>query len=173
MQTQPNKRADSPESAAPPRESGIGEGVFKEAQALIGEYRSLARDHLKLAAIETRQAGESAVRMVITGVVAGGVAFIAWASLVAALVAWVVESNWLNISMTLLITGLVHIAGLIGLAFVIRKQGRGLLFSAIVRDLDPTLTGDVGDIQRPPSFSDNSAETPKPENPSVQKKHPT
>lgn len=132
--------------------SGLGQNLLTEAKALVDEYRKLARDHLRLAAIETRQAGESIVRMVISGVVAGGVAFIGWASLVGALVAWIVERGWLSVSVTLFICGIVHLAILLALAYVIRKQGRGLLFSAIVHDLDPRLTGEVNESQKPASM---------------------
>ncbi|MCC5880905.1 MAG: phage holin family protein [Idiomarina sp.] len=152
---QANTEAGSSESASHQsygEQSGLGEGLLLEAKALFDEYRRLGREHIRLAALETRQAGESAVRMVISGVVAGGVAFIAWASLVGAMVAAVVEQGWLSVSLTLLLTGILHVGMLLVLAYVIRKQGRGLLFSAIVRDFDPRLTGEVGDIRKPESM---------------------
>lgn len=130
-------------------DASMGQGLLREIKALADEYRKLARDHVRLAALETRQAGESIVRMVISGVVAGGVAVIAWASIVGAVVALIVERGWASVSLTLLLCGILHIVALLGLAVVIRKQGRGLLMSAIVHDLDPTLTGDVGDIEKP------------------------
>lgn len=147
-----NAEADSTESASASafdNQSGIDQGLLHEAKALFDEYRKLGRDHIRLAALETRQAGESVVRMVISGVVAGGVAFIGWASLVGAMVAVIVEQGWLSVSMTLLLTGILHMVALFGLAQFIRRQGRGLLFSAIVRDFDPRLTGEVGDIRKP------------------------
>lgn len=127
----------------------LGKGLLTEIRALVDEYRKLARDHIRLAALETRQAGESAVRMVISGVLAGGIAFIGWASLISALVAFIVERGWMSVSLTLLLCGLIHFVMVVVLAFVIRKQGRGLLLSALVRELDPRLTGEVGDIQKP------------------------
>ncbi|RUO32131.1 hypothetical protein CWE12_03835 [Aliidiomarina sedimenti] len=129
-------------------DSAIGDGLLKEARAVIDEYRLLARDHIRLAALETRQAGESIVRMVVTGMVAGGVAAMTWIALVGAVVAFVVENNWLSASACLLITGLLHAVVVVMLAFVIRKQGRGLLFSAFVQELDPRLTGEA-DEERP------------------------
>lgn len=158
---QTGSHADSKESATNPdnqttqqakESSGLGQNLLTEAKALVNEYRKLARDHLRLAAIETRQAGESIVRMVISGVVAGGVAFIGWASLVGAAVAWIVEQGWLSVSLTLLICGVFHLVILLVLAYVIRKQGRGLLFSAIVHELDPRLTGEVSESQKPASM---------------------
>lgn len=144
--------ADSTESASDSafsNQSGLDAGLLREAKALFDEYRKLGRDHIRLAALEMQQAGESAVRMVISGVVAGGVAFIGWASLMGALIAVVVEQGWLSVSATLLVTGVIHILALFILAYVIRKQGRGLLLSSIVRDFDPRLTGEVGDIRKP------------------------
>lgn len=140
----------------------LGQGLLKEVRALIDEYRKLARDHIRLAALETRQAGESIVRMVVSGVVAGGVAFIGWASLIGALIAFIVESGWLSVSLTLLCCALVHVVMLLLLSRVIRKQGRGLLLSAIVRQLDPRLTGDVGDTQNPSSMDHPNAPTQRP-----------
>ena len=145
-------QADSTESASDPgfsNQSGLDAGLLREAKALFDEYRKLGRDHIRLAAMETRQAGESAVRMVISGVIAGGVAFIGWASLVGALIAVVVEQGLLSVSLTLLVTGIIHILALFLLARIIRKQGRGLLMSSVVRDFDPRLTGEVGDIRKP------------------------
>lgn len=147
-----NAESDSTESGSASafnNQSGIDQGLLHEAKALFDEYRKLGRDHIRLAALETRQAGESVVRMVISGVVAGGVAFIGWASLVGAMVAVIVEQGWLSVSMTLLLTGILHMVALFGLAQFIRRQGRGLLFSAIVRDFDPRLTGEAGDIRKP------------------------
>lgn len=136
--------------------NNIGSGLLREAKALYQEYRLLARDHLHLAALETRQAGETVVRMVATGIVAGGVAATAWVALVGALVAWVVENSWLKTSTCLLIIGLVHIVVVFILATVVRRQGRGLLFSAFTHELDPRLTGD------PRSSSPVQADTASP-----------
>lgn len=116
-------------------------GLFTEVRALIDEYRALGRDHLRLAALETRQAGESVVRMVVTGIVAGGTALITWVCVLGAIIAVVVEQGWLNVSVTLLIAAILHLFALLMLAKAIRKQGRGLLYSATVHHLDPTLTG--------------------------------
>lgn len=148
----PNQPAGSADEA-----HTLGNGLITEVKALIDEYRKLARDHIRLAALETRQAGESVVRMVISGVVAGGVAFIGWASLIGAVVAFIVEQGWLSVSMTLLLCGIFHVIMVLVLSVVIRKQGRGLLLSAIVRDLDPRLTGEVGDIQKPTSMDNPNA----------------
>ena len=159
----PDDPSNAAEHAAHAEEAlTLGKGLLTEVRALIDEYRNLARDHIRLAALETRQAGESIVRMVISGVVAGGVAFIGWASLISALVAFVVESGWMSVSLTLLLCGLIHIVMVIVLAFVIRKQGRALLLSAVVREMDPRLTGEVGDVQKPSTMDKPNRSTQRP-----------
>lgn len=132
-------------------------GLFTEAKALIDEYRGLARDHLHLAALETRQAGESVVRMVATGIVAGGTALITWLCLLGAAIAVIVEQGWLSVSVTLLIVGLLHLLALLALARVIRKQGRGLLYSATVHQLDPALTGPVSETMTADNLDEHQA----------------
>lgn len=135
MDTQNHSEADSQESAA-----SLSDGLAEEAQALIADYRTLASDHVRLAALEARQAGESLVKMVIIGVMTGGLLVLTWLCLVAALVFTIVEHGVLSASLTLLIVGLVHLAlVLVGIS-QIRRKGRGLLFSALVRDLDPRKT---------------------------------
>ena len=159
-----NFSPDDPYTAADPAEEALtlGRGLLTEVRALVDEYRNLARDHIRLAALETRQAGESVVRMVISGVVAGGIAFIGWASLISALVALIVERGWMSVSLTLLLCGFIHFALVIVLAFVIRKQGRALLLSAIVREMDPRLTGEVGDVQKPSTMDKPNRPTQRP-----------
>ncbi|MGX5914438.1 phage holin family protein [Aliidiomarina sp. Khilg15.8] len=132
MDKETQSDADSPESAASP-----DQGLVEEAQALIADYRALAGGHLRLAALEAREAGESLIKMIITGIVTGGFLVLAWVSLMAALTFAVVEQGWLPASLTLLFIGVAHLVlVLVGIALV-RRQGRGLLFSALVRDLDP------------------------------------
>lgn len=135
MDKQSQSDADSQESAASP-----SDGLIEEAQALIADYRALASDHVRLAALETRQAGESLIKMVITGVVTGGLLVLTWVGLVTALVFAIVENGLLSASLTLLIVGLAHLALVLAGISLIRRQGRGLLFSALVRDLDPRRT---------------------------------
>lgn len=132
MDKQNQSGAGSQESA-----SSLSDGLVKEAQALIADYRALASQHLRLAALETRQAGESLIKMVITGVVTGGLLVLTWFSLMAALVFAVVEQGWLSASLCLLIVGLVHFLLVLAGISLIRRQGRGLLFSALVRNLNP------------------------------------
>lgn len=132
MDKQAPNDADSQESAA-----DISQGLVDEAQALIADYRALARDHVRVAALETRQAGESLVKMIMTGVIAGGLLVLMWLSFMAALTFAVVEQGWLSASVTLLLIGAAHFVLVLGGIALIRRQGRGLLFSALVRSLDP------------------------------------
>ena len=50
---------------------GSGSGMLEDAQSLWHELRGLAHDRFRLAALETRQAGESLVAMVAAGVMVG------------------------------------------------------------------------------------------------------
>lgn len=119
-------------AAAPPQQ-----GLLDELKALISALRSLVQDHVQVAALETRQAGESLVRIIAMGLIATFLVFTAWLALVGAAVLLLIQHTVVAPSIALLLVALVHAAVTLGLVFAIRGQSRHLLFPTVVKNLNP------------------------------------
>ena len=111
-----------------------GLGVLDDAQSLLEELIGLVHDRFKLAALETRRAGESLVAMVVIGVMAGVLLGSAWLGLGAIAVLWLSEHGVVTSSALLLVVSINALFGLI-LYGMIRRNGRFLLFPATLRSL--------------------------------------
>lgn len=122
----------------PSKASGEEPGLLEAARLLERELRQLASDHLQLAALETRRAGESLVRMIAMGVISALLLVTAWLALIAAVVVAVIEYSLLTASVVFLLTFVVHCAVALALLFGIRKQSRCLLFPSTISRLQPT-----------------------------------
>ena len=92
-------------------------GLLDEARSIFAEVRGLAQDRLQLAALETRLAGQSAVRMLVAGVVA----LIVYAGLSAVV--------------ALALAAVVNLAAAGGLYLAIKKMSRNLTFPRTVGSL--------------------------------------
>jgi uncharacterized membrane protein YqjE len=110
-------------------------GLLDEARSLFTEVRGLAQDRLKLAALETRLAGQSVVRMLIAGVVAAVMLISAWVALVGmGVVALVVHAGFSAVA-ALALAVVVNVAAAAALYFAIRKMSRNLAFPRTVGGL--------------------------------------
>lgn len=110
-------------------------GLLDEARSLFTEVRGLAQDRLKLAALETRLAGQSVVKMLIFGVVAAVMVISAWIALVGMGVVALVVYVGLSMVAALAIAAAVNIAAAAALYFAIRKMSRNLAFPRTVGGL--------------------------------------
>ena len=111
-------------------------GLLDNAAALWGDLKGLAHDHLELAALETRQAGESLVWIIAYGIVVGVLCVSAWLGLVAALVLWLVDRG-MPASAAVLLAVVVNLLGAFGFVLAIKKTSQALRFPATVRALKP------------------------------------
>ena len=129
-------------SAAPlePPQADLGArdepGMLDNATALWNDLKSLAHDHLELAALETKRAGESLVSIVVFGIVVAILVVTAWMGLVAALVLWLIALG-LAPALAVLIGVAVNLVGAGGLVFLIKARTEAFKFPATVRALKP------------------------------------
>lgn len=108
--------------------------MLEDAQALLHELRGLAHDRLLLAALETRQAGESLVSMMIAGVMIALLLGSAWLGLMAAAVLGLIE-NGIMASSAILLAVAAHLLLVLILFRVARRKSRSLQFPATLRSL--------------------------------------
>lgn len=111
-------------------------GFVDNAVAAWNDLKALAHDHLELAALETKRAGESLVMIVVFGIVAAILLVTAWMGLVAALVLWLATLD-LSVWLAVLIGVVVNLAAAGGLVFAIKARTTALRFPATVRALKP------------------------------------
>ncbi len=114
--------------------------LLDDAQSLWHELRGLSHDHFRLAALETRRAGESLVVMIMAAVMVAVFLNGAWLGLVAAAVLGLVEHGIVASSAILLAVAFNLLLALI-LCVVIRRKSRYLQFPAILRSLQPMPVG--------------------------------
>jgi hypothetical protein len=119
--------------SASPSESAL----LEEVKQLWQELRGLAHDQLKLAALETRLAGESLVTMIAAGLIVAVLVVSAWLGLIGAAVLWLVSVGVMG-SIAMLLAVAANLVFALILYDVIRRQGRHLQFPATLRSLRPT-----------------------------------
>jgi hypothetical protein len=110
--------------------------VLDDAQALWHELHALIHDHLQLAALETRRAGESLVTMLIAGIMVAILLIGAWLGLGVAAVQWLIEQGMLASSAILLAVA-VNLLVVLLLCAVIRNKSHYLQFPALLRSFQP------------------------------------
>jgi uncharacterized membrane protein YqjE len=108
--------------------------VLEDAQSLWHELLGITHDRFRLAALETRRAGESLVSMIIAGVMVAFLLSSAWLGLMAAAVLGLIENGVVASSAILLAVALNLLLALI-LYRVIRRKSRYLQFPATLRAL--------------------------------------
>jgi len=125
-------------SSTSPGTPGHRPGVLQDVRSLARELRGLFHDQVGLAALETRQAGESLVWMITLGVVVGGLLLSAWLGLLAAAVLTLLERGVITSpSAALLLAVGAHLLLAVILGWAIRRQRPHLQFPATVRSLAP------------------------------------
>jgi len=112
-------------------------GLLESAKLLEHELRSIAYDHLRLAALESRQAGKSLVRIVAMGVITAGLLLTAWLALVGAAAIALVQYTVVSASVALLLVVGAHCLVAVILAGSIRMHSRYLMFPATVSQVKP------------------------------------
>jgi len=110
-------------------------GLLVSAGVLWGAVRSIAYDHLRLAALEAQRAGQSLAWLLIYGVLIGVLMLSAWACAIAALMLWLTASG-LPASAALLLAALLNSIAAGGFALAIRRRSRDLGFPATLRSLE-------------------------------------
>jgi len=123
-------------------EPGREPGLLEEARLLERELRGVAYDHLSLAALETRQAGESLVRIVAMGVITACLLLSAWLALVSASVIVLVQHSLVTTSGALVLVFAVHLLVAMLVIAAIRRRSKLLLFPASVRSVAPEAQAD-------------------------------
>lgn len=126
--------------------SGQEPGLLEAARSLERELRGVVHDHLFLAALETRRAGESLVRIVAMGVIAACLLLSAWLALAGAVVIVLVQHSLLTASSALMLVFAVHCLLAMLLVAAIRKLSRNLLFPATMSRLEPA-TSDAANTE--------------------------
>lgn len=137
----------TPGQTAPRVNPADGSGALENARSLWQELRGLAHDRFRLAALETRRAGESLVAMVAAGVMLAILLGGTWLGLLAAAVLGLVEQGVAASSALLLAVACNGLAALV-LCGVIRGKSRYLQFPATQRSLQP-MPPEHRDVEQP------------------------
>jgi hypothetical protein len=117
-------------------EPQIDSGVLEDMLSLWDELQGLGHDHFRLAALETRRAGQSLVTMLATSVLMVLLLNSAWLGLLAGGVVWLLE-NGIKASSALLLTVALNLLLLLICIRVIRRHSRYLQFPALTNGLNP------------------------------------
>lgn len=129
--------------------SGQQPGLLEEARLLERELRGVVYDHLSLAALETRQAGESLVRIIAMGLIAACLLLSAWLALVGAVVIVLVQHSLVTAGSALMLVFAVHCLLAMLLVAAIRRRSRCLLFPAAISRLEPATFADSSTERSP------------------------
>ncbi len=111
-------------------------GLLDELAGLWNEIRGLAHDHLQLAVLETKLAGESLVSMIAAGVMIAILLVTAWLGLLGALVMLLILLGMWPSAALLLAVGLNLLIAL-ALYGVIKQKSRHLKWAATLASLHP------------------------------------
>lgn len=129
-------------ATASSKASGAEPGLLEMGRLLERELRGVVHDHLFLAALETRQAAHSLVRIIAMGVITACLLLSAWLALVGAVTIILVQHSLVTASSALMLVFAVHCLVTILLVAAIRKSSRNLLFPATIGRLKPTTSAD-------------------------------
>jgi hypothetical protein len=109
--------------------------LLEDIRLLWFDLRGLTHDHVKLAALEAKRAGNSLVSMVVAGLVMAVLLISVWMGLMTAAVLALIQSNMVgNIEAILLMAG-ANLAGALILFWFIWRKSRYLLFPETVHSL--------------------------------------
>lgn len=135
------KKQETPVQTARHGDPGSGSGMLKDAQSLWHELRELSHHWLRLAALETQQAGKSLVGMIAAGVMVGMLLTSAWLGLMAAAVHKLAEHGVVTTSSALLLAVAANLLLVLILVGVVRRKSRYLKFPATRRSFEATPSG--------------------------------
>ena len=123
-----------------PGQTAIHEGrvsdstVLEDVQSLWHDLLGLTHDHLLLAALETRHAGESLVSMMLAGIMVAFLLSSAWMGAMVAVVLCLIE-NGITASDAIMLAVAFNLLLALILIVVIRRKSRSLQFPATLRSL--------------------------------------
>lgn len=137
MPQSPNTISTARHPPASSDQPGNTPGLLEEVFLLGHELRAAAHSQVRLAALETRQAGESLVIIIAMGVIAAALVFSTWLALVAAVMLALVEHGLVTASTASLLAMLANLLIVVILIAAIRRKSRRLLLSATVNSLAP------------------------------------
>jgi len=126
------KTSESASDGDKPQESSI----LADVDSLWSELQGLGHDYLQLATLETRQAGESLVAMLVAGIMIAVLLVGAWLGILAAAVLALVGQGMMAGSAILLAVAL-NLLLVLFLTVVCRRKSRFLQWSALLRSLKP------------------------------------
>lgn len=117
-----------------------GSSALADARLLWYELLGLTQNRFRLAALETRRAGESLVAMIVAGVMVAALLSSAWLGLMAASVLELIEHG-VRANYAIVLAAVFNL--LLALIFygVIRRKSRYLQFPATLRSLQPMPAG--------------------------------
>jgi uncharacterized membrane protein YqjE len=108
--------------------------VLEDVQSLWQDLLGLTHDHLLLAALETRHAGESLVSMMLAGIMVAFLLSSAWIGVMVAVVLGLIE-NGIAPSDAIMLAAAFNLLLALILIVVIRRKSRSLQFPATLRSL--------------------------------------
>ncbi|CAD6875515.1 phage holin family protein [Methylomonas fluvii] len=111
-------------------------GMLEDIQLLWEDLQGLSHDRFRLAALETRRAGQSLITMVAAAVMLGLLLSAAWLGLQAAGVQWLIEHD-LRTSSAILFAVAFNLLLALSLLGLIRRRSRYLQFPATQHSLKP------------------------------------
>ncbi len=111
--------------------------LAEEVRGLGHELRGVVHDYARLAALETRRAGESLVKITAMGSLVAVLVCTAWLSVAGWVGIVLVENNVLNPGGALLSIAVANVLIAVVVIVVIRRESRHLLMSATVHFLKP------------------------------------
>lgn len=106
--------------------------LLEDIRLLWLDLRGLTHDHLKLATLEARRAGNSLASMVIAGVVMAVLLIGVWIGLMAAAALALIQSNFVGDIEAILLVAAVNLVVALLLFWYIRRKSRYLLFPETV-----------------------------------------
>lgn len=132
----PNAANDATIEQTARHDEPIGSNALEDVQSLWYELRGLIYEHLQLAALETRRAGESLVTMLIAGVLVAVLLIGAWLGIMVAVVLMLIAQGMVA-STSILLAVVVNLLIALLLCGVIRRKSHYLQFPALLGSLKP------------------------------------
>ena len=124
-----------------PADSGSRPDLVEQLRGLERELRAIVHDVVHLAALETRRAGESLVRITAMGFLVALLVCSAWLSVAGWAGILLVENNVLSRDGAMLCVAAVNALVALFVIALIRRESRNLLMAATVHFLKPADRG--------------------------------
>jgi len=140
MVTCVTEREEKAEQSAECSDTKSDSGVLSTIHLLLNELYRLSSDRIRLAALETRRAGESLVTMIVAAVMVAFMMGSAWLGLMAAAVLGMLDKGIVPGS-AILITVVLNLFFALILCAVIGRKRRYLEFPATLRSFKTTDSG--------------------------------